>query len=319
MGRIAVVGAGGRLGRTVAEILADEGHEIVPVSRTGAPVPWHEVLDRVAAVVSTLGPWYPEAREIVAAARDVGTAYLDPIHSSGWALETGGADDDGSLRTGIGVVGLVGALLARVAATTVGEAVSAHVAHLSPLVATAGMRRALVHALGQPTHVIAGGARAQEPIAQRQRPAYLPHPIGPRRAVAFPSVEPLLVSRWLPALREARAYAALPGWTVALLPLATTLARRGRATAVLEVMTAAAPTRGGRWAVVADVSDGEATARAWAHGVNVHDATAHLLAATITAARSSLPLPDAEVLLDGLGRRCGVRWAVRPPEDAGHR
>jgi hypothetical protein len=346
LGRIAVIGAGGRVGRALVGLLARHGHGVDAVTRSGRvaagervslvrapddPAGWEEVAARVDVVVSTLGPWHPEARSVVAAAGRADRPYVDPIPSVGWAREVDGGPGGAPVWTGVGVIGVLGALLARVGATELDDVVSVEIAHLVPLAGTRGGRAALVHALGESTRVVSGGSIVEEPTGYIHRPAYLPHPLGPRRAVSFPSCEPLLIHRWLPAVRSARAYTVLAGWMVGALPLAAALARRRRLPSA--VLLLAGP-RGHAWGVLAEVSDGVRTTRAWAVGVDAHDATAHLVARwveyavtgedggavavdgeeTTEVADRTPPVAPADVL-DDLARHGGSRWAVRPPED----
>lgn len=324
MARVALVGSDGALHRRLVERLAGAGHEAVnDGGRSTGPLP-----PDCAAVIST-GAASPAA---VVAAASSGIPYLDPHYLDPWVEEVEVTAErlGGLALPGVGVVGTLGVHLAAIAAGTLEGPAAVHITHAVPRLLTAGQRLAFLDGLSSRGRVIVEGESRREAAGEVTRAAYMPRPTGPRRALSFPSAEPDRIASRLLGLREVRAYAVLPGPLAVTQPLLRAASRRpgprralrGALLAGGRLHPGTGGAAGGRWVVLAEVSGRGRTARAWAEGRDVHDATAAILVARLeglleTGAERSVTGPSDEVVLDALGRSAGVRWVLRPPPSHG--
>lgn len=264
MPRTAVLGATGTIGRRVAGLLGDAGHELVLVGRDAAAL--HELvrgsdplrsgqvevrtLDAEGSVgalraalvgVDVAVSALPSSGGVATRALEVAVAeavhLVDTVDVQRHLVR--GYDDLDATAQGSGTVVVPGVgwrtacgdLLAAVAAARVRSPRAVHVAAVVPerggLLGSAspGMRRGLADTLGRPSIAVERGDRVLELPGEQRRLAWFPRPFGPRHAAGVPGLEPLSVPRHLPEVRTVRSYVALSSLQAELLQAGANLAR----------------------------------------------------------------------------------------------
>lgn len=308
--RLGVLGAGGVVGERVEALLQLAGHEVVPVGRgddaTG--------LDAVAVAA----PWSAAA----ALAADVPAAGLDLGRA---ALPVGGPPR----VPHAGWWGGLGSLLAAHALAAADDPREVHVAYALPGTVRAwtrlpaGARSGLVDLLlGGPLRARVDGEVVEELVGEARRLAWFPRPVGPWHAAGVPGAEALAVQDPRPAV--VRSWLAIGSLAAEALQA---VARLDPDRGVGARVRARASQGGGdphdaRWAVVAEVRDGEAgVLRAWANGSDPVRAAAALLADTTVRLPAALPgtttlpgLRATRAQLDSLADASVLRWSLARPE-----
>lgn len=334
--RLLVLGATGRLGRRVADLLTDRPGEVVPVGRAVVPddvVGDGDVVVNVAATTpDVVVPW--------ATAGSHGGGYLDlaPTEASLAAL----ADavlGPAPVVAGAGFAGAIGDALAVVAAgSLVGPDrvdVTVYVPSRRSLLAgaTPRERSELLAAVTTPMAVLADGEVVTERIAEARRLAWFPRPVGPHHAAATPGPHWRTLPDALPGVRTVRSALALRSSSAEVLQGLGNLSRLGAVEGWVR-RRAARPgpdrgTAGERWAVVVEVATaGGDLVRGWAYGHDRHDLTAHVAAVlaprvgTADASPHGRPVGATAVmppdeLLDELAARTDLRWSVTEPVATG--
>lgn len=319
MPRTAILGATGTIGRRIAALLAERGHDLVLVGRDpertaalagelgdidaqvhildpdGSAAGLRIALDGVDLAVSAL----PVTGGVAARALDVAVAgavhLIDTVDVQSYLVRAYDQHHDVARDTGIVVVPGVGwrtatgDLLAAVAAERVLAARAVHVSSVVPdrggflRAASPGVRKGIASTLGQPCLVFDGGVRVEERPGEQRRLAWFPRPFGPHHAAGVPGLEPLSVPRHLPSVRTVRPYVAVSSLGAELLQASANLARWGparhRMAGRLERGSDRRRPVASRWAVVAEVEGEDGVARAWANGHDLDLATALLVAA----------------------------------------
>lgn len=297
-------------------------------------------VEQVDVVLTTVGPFDRLGRGVARAAAEVGVPYVDSAGEQPF-LRWVERDLDGPARSaGVALVpaagfgSLLGDLLAARAAAHLEHVREVHVAYALPrsadllLGTTRGTRESVAAMLGAPVLVLVDGERVEEQPGERRRLAWFPRPAGPRHAAAIPGGEPLSVPRHVSGVETVRTYLALPSLGAELLQAASGWARRpgigdllGR---WLQLPGDPTPDRRSatRWACVAEAADGDRVSRAWAYGSDLYGLTAHAMVAVAERlVRGGVPsgvlapaqVEAADVLLDDLAGRTGLRWSVAPP------
>lgn len=298
--------------------------------------------DDVDLLVSAVGPAVAVGAGVLGTAAAHGVHLVDLGAAPGylrWAHEEGAA---AALAAGVTVVPgsgcspLVGDLLTAIAADALAVPAAAHVAYVLPGGghlgdATPGVRASLAAGIGRPLLALVDGHLEEERTAEERRLAWFPRPVGPHHAAAIPGGEPLTVPRHLPGIRTVRTYLAMPSWRAELAQFSANASRwdaaRRRVVGRLErERPAPSATRraGLRWAVVAEVADGDAVARAWANGHDPYEVAAQ--AAVAVAERilgngapagvlAPAQVTDPRQLLDGLSAATDLRWSLVRPDD----
>lgn len=366
---IGVFGAGGYTGRLVVAECIRRGHRPVVIGRDVARVRAALVDDAVdveheltairaadvthpetlraafqdlAVVVTTVGPFDLLGHEVLDAAIDTGTHYVDVTGEQPFIRWAYGQRDAAVRAAGIvavpaaGFEFLPGDLLADLAAGAVSWPDEVHVAYTVPSrggvqrALSAGTRRTVLTLLDRPGVALERGELVEERAGEVRRLAWFPRPVGPRHAAGIPGGEPISVPRHVPGLRTVRTYLAVPGWQAELLQLAGNVARWGPTRrALVRVLGGGqggpSPVRRRvtRWGVVAEAEGTDGVARAWAYGHDPYGLTATAAVvvgeAIMTGEVTPGVLPPAAVgapgqLLDELARRSDLRWSVARPE-----
>lgn len=313
--RVGVLGGRGVVGTRVAALLRDAGHEVAELSRgqDGAG------LDAVAVAA----PWQAAdslASDVPAAGLDLGRAALPGagpprVPHAGWW-------------------GGLGSLLAAHALAAATDPREVHVAYALPGTARAwarlpaGARTGLVDLLlGAPLRARVDGRLVDEPVGEARRLAWFPRPVGPWHAAGVPGAEALVLQD--PRPEVVRSWLAIGSLAAEALQAVARLAPEQGVGARLRARAAGAggapdevPWQDLRWAVVAEVRDGEAgVLRAWANGTDPVRAAAALLADTTTRLPGALPgtttLPGLRAVrtqLDTLADAAVLRWSLSRPE-----
>jgi NAD(P)-dependent dehydrogenase (short-subunit alcohol dehydrogenase family) len=323
MPRTVVLGATGTIGRRIAALLAERGHDLVLVGRDpvrtaalagelgdvaarvhtldadGSAAGLRVALDGVDLAVSAL----PVTGGVAARALDTAVAaavhLIDTVDVQSHLVRAYDQQHETAYDTGTVVVPGVGwrtamgDLLAAVAAERVLAPRAVHVASVVPerggllRAASPGVRRGIATSLGQPSLVLDGGVRVEELPGEQRRLAWFPRPFGPHHSAGVPGLEPLSVPRHLPSARTVRTYAALSSLRAELLQATANLARwepaRRQLARRLERSSDRRRLVSSRWAVVAEVEGDDGVARAWANGHDLDHATALLVAAVATS------------------------------------
>lgn len=299
--------------------------------------------DDVDLLVSAVGPAVAIGAGVLGTAAAHGVHLVDLGAAPGylrWAHEEEGAA--AALAAGVTVVPgsgcspLVGDLLTAIAADALAVPAAAHVAYVLPGGghlgdATPGVRASLAAGIGRPLLALVDGHLEEERTAEERRLAWFPRPVGPHHAAAIPGGEPLTVPRHLPGIRTVRTYLAMPSWRAELTQFSANASRweaaRRRVVGRLERdRPAPSATRraGLRWAVVAEVADGDAVARAWANGHDPYEVAAQAAVAVaerilVDGAPAGVLAPaqvsDPRQLLDGLSAATDLRWSLVRPDD----
>lgn len=366
---IGVLGAGGYTGRLVVAECIRRGHRPVAIGRDVAriraaleddaidvereltairaadvtrPATVRAAFDDLAVVVTTVGPFDLLGHEVLDAAIDTGTHYVDVTAEQPFIRWAYGERDVAVRAAGIvavpaaGFEFLPGDLLADLAAGAVSWPDEVHVAYTVPArgsaqrALSAGTRRTILTLLDRPGVALERGELVQERAGDVRRLAWFPRPVGPRHAAGIPGGEPITVPRHVPGPRTVRTYLAVPGWQAELLQLAGNVARWEPARRVL--VRALGGGQGGpsptrrrttRWGVVAEAAGADGVARAWAYGHDLYGLTATAAVAVgeaiMTGAVAPGVMPPAAIgapdqLLDELARRSDLRWSVARPE-----
>ena len=331
--QVAVLGAGGTVGRRIGGLLDEQKIDWCPVAAGAGPV------DRAAVqvLIGAAGGELEGVRQAITSALRSGVDVVDVDREAGHLRWLHALAADVDRRTGGRVVGgaglrwAVGDLLVAVAAEQVPEPAAVDVAytagggrrHLTP-----GERRAELAALGQDGVALQDGRLVPEPPGGRRRLAWFPRPVGPSHAAAVPGGEAVTVPRHLPTVRTVHSYEAMAGWRAELLQARANLARTARGRRWMERRLAAGqrPPRPGelaeeRWGCVAEVVGGRTLGRAWAYGHDPVEVTARLAVAfglRLLASRSMSgeggprapsELVAAGALLDELADAGTLRWS----------
>lgn len=362
MAVVGLLGASGYTGRLLAQALDRRGvtfiasgrdrervrtaveglHHVVGVRLVD--VNDHEALSAlcrdVEVVATTVGPFVELGRPVLEAAVSAPCHYLD---ASGeppflrWALETqggGAAGTEVSAVVACGFWGVVGDLLAHLAAAAIPVPVEIHVAYLARgagNVASRGTKTTISRLLGRRSYALVDGHLIEEGVAEVRRHAWFPRPVGPRYSAGVPGAEPLTVPRHVPEVRVVRTYVALPGPLVDVAQLIGNLARWAPARAVFARLLESGAEGPGesrrrsvRWACVAEAKDEPGrVARAWAYGRDPYGLTAEAMAAIADRLGAGLggaagvvapaEAVDPGSLLDDLAGVTDLRWSVRMP------
>lgn len=355
---IGLLGASGYTGGLVASLLADRGLPLLAAGRrrdrvetalggrsvSGGirEVDLHDdaslrsFLGEVDLVINAVGPYDRLGRGVVAAAVEAGTDYVDvavePAFLS-WASATwdeAARGRDVRVVPGAGLQGLVGDLLAALAAAPLADVEEVHVAYATPGARrgarSVGHRATLAGLLAAPVPVRVDGRDVEERLAEARRLAWFPRPVGPRHAAATHGGEPLTVPRHLPGVRTVRTYTArstgaseatqalggLACWEPAG-RLLRAVAGRGAPGSGPDAATRAAT----RWACVVEAATSAEVGRAWAYGHDPHGTTAAIAVAVAEQLLAGRPAPgvlppaavtDPGALLDELAARTDLRW-----------
>lgn len=364
MPTLAVLGASGFTGRLVVAECLRQGHHPVLIGRdpqrieasidndvevaairradVGDPTALREALDGVDVVLTTVGPFAQLGHDVLDAAIDTGTHYVDStgeqpfIH---WALTERdvAARDAGVVAVpAAGFDFLPGDLLASLAAGAVAWPSQVHVAYTVPSSGrsarrvSAGTRRTISAQLGRPGLAFEHGELIEEMPFESRRLAWFPRPVGPRHAAGIPGGEALTVPRHVADVRTVRTYLAVPSWKAEFGQMGANLARwaparrvirraleRGSSNPSPEVRTQT------RWGCVAEVEGQDGVARAWAYGHDVYGLTAVSMVAVaeeilarepLAGVRSPAAVSDPGELLDTIAARSDLRWSVARPE-----
>ncbi|MFN2555372.1 MAG: saccharopine dehydrogenase NADP-binding domain-containing protein [Nitriliruptorales bacterium] len=360
MAVVGLLGASGYTGRLVARALDRRGMAFVAAGRHpqrlrtavegldhAQSVRVVDVHDRdaltalcreVDVLATTVGPFVALGQPVLEAAVAAPCHYLDACGEQpflAWAFETQGGP---AAKAGVSAVlacgfwGIMGDLLAHLAAAAVAGAVEIHAAYIARgagISASKGTRTTISRLLARRGHAFLDGHLVEEGLAEVRRHAWFPRPVGPRYTAGIPGVEPLTVPRHVPEVRLVRSYIALPGPLLDLTQLIANLARwepaRVAATRLLERGPEGPGEKGRqsvRWACVAEAegATGE-VARAWAYGRDPYGLTAEAMAAAAerlvaglgeaTGCVAAAEALDPAGLLDDLADATGLRWSVR--------
>ena len=364
MPTLAVLGASGYTGRLVVAECLRQGHHPVLIGRDPQRIratldrdvevaairradvtdaaALRRALDGVDVLLTTVGPFEHLGRDVLDAAIDTGTHYVDSTGEQPfmqWALTERDlpARDAGIVAVpAAGFDFLPGDLLASLAAGAVAWPSEVHVAYTLPSSGrfarrvSAGTRRTISAQLGRPGLAFEHGQLVEEMPFESRRLAWFPRPVGPRHAAGIPGGEALTVPRHVSDLRTVRTYLAVPSWKAEFGQMGANLARwaparrairrvleRGNADPSPEARTQT------RWGCVAEAEGQDGVARAWAYGHDVYGLTAVGMVAVAEEILTSQPLAgvtspasmsDAGDLLDVIAARCDLRWSVARPE-----
>ncbi len=331
--QIAVLGAGGTVGRRIGSLLDTRG---VAWRRIDAAAAGGD-LGAARVVIAAAGGDVAGTRQAIATALEAGIDVVDVDREPGhlrWthALATDlGRGSGARLVGGAGLRWAVGDLLAGVAAEQVTAPEAVHVAYTAGgggARRTPGERRAALAALGQEGVALEDGRPVPEPPGGRRRLAWFPRPVGPAHAAAVPGGEAVTVPRHLPGVRTVHSYEAMAGWRAELLQARGNLARTGLgrrwlARRLAEERRSARPDELAeqRWGCVAEVTGGRTLGRAWAYGHDPVQVTARLavaialrLAVSTAGVGEGGPLAPSELvrpglLLDELADDGAWRWS----------
>ncbi len=331
--RVAVLGAGGTVGRAAVGLLDARGIPWVAVGRDEPAAP-----AGAAVVLSVAGGDLDTTRRVVAAAVRDGTDVVEVDHEVGYLHWLAALAERTGPSTGARVVGgaglrwAIGDLLAALAAGPVPVPQEVHVAYTSGGARrhpTPGQRRAAAAALGLEGSALEAGRVLPEPPGGRRRLAWFPRPVGPSHAAAVPGGEALTVPRHLGSVRTIHSYEAMSGWRAELLQARSSVASTTSGRRWLQRRLARrGPAAGGAagwtdepWGCVAEVAGEPVLGRAWAYGRDPVRVTAELAVelalrlATATreqvAAGPTAPseIADPGSLLDSVADRSGLRWS----------
>lgn len=365
MAAVGLLGASGYTGRLVARALDRRGLGFVAAGRDPERVRAAvEGLDHVVGIRSvdvthpgalsalcaevevlatTVGPFVELGRPVLEAAVNAPRHYLDASGEQPflrWAFESQGAraaEAGVSAVVACGFWGIVGDLLAHLAAAALPEAVEVHVAYLARgtgSIASRGTKTTMARLLGRRGYAFVDGHLSEEGLVEARRYAWFPQPVGPRYSAGIPGTEPLTVPRHRPEVRLVRTYIALPGPLVDVTQLIGNLSRWEPARTLVVRLLERGPEgpsearrRSVRWACVAE-ANGEPgrVARAWAYGHDAYGVTAEAMAAVAARLEAGLggatgvvapaEVVDAASLLDDLSEAADLRWSVRVPTSA---
>ncbi|MDP8929416.1 MAG: saccharopine dehydrogenase NADP-binding domain-containing protein [Actinomycetota bacterium] len=370
MADVGLVGASGYTGRLVARALDRRGVRFIAAGRDpervraavegldhvvgirGVDITHEGALSALCAEVevlaTTVGPYVELGRPVLEAAVTVPCHYLDASGEQPflrWAFHSQGAraaEVGVSAVVACGFWGILGDLLAHLAAAALPEALEVHIAYLvrgAGSMASRGSKTTMARLLGGRGYAFVDGHLAEEGLAEARRHAWFPQPVGPRYAAGIPGTEPLTVPRHLPEVRLVRSYLALPGPLVEITQLIGNVTRWEPVRAVVARLLESGPEgpsesrrRSLRWACVAEANGQPGrVARAWAYGRDAYGLTAEAMAAVAVQLNSGLggatgvvapaEAVDPASLLDDLSDATDLRWSVRLPtsEDASAR
>ncbi len=366
---LGVLGASGYTGRLVVAEGVRRGHDVVALGRDPGRVRSRleadgidvdrdlegirtaDVGDRdglraslegLDVLLTTVGPFDQLGRDVLDAAIDTGTHYVDVTGEQPfirWAYEERG---DAARTAGISAVPaggfdfLPGDLLAGLAGQAVAEPSEIHIAYIVPSsggllrVASAGTRRTAATMLDRPGVVLDRGELIEEGLAEARRLAWFPRPVGPHHAAGIPGGEAISVPRHVPGVGTVRTYLAIPGWQAEAIQVLGSAVRWGplrrRVTAVLERGSggpSAERRRATRWGCVAEARGRDGVARAWAYGHDLYGLTATAMVvvgeALLAGGVERGVIPPALVaapgeLLDRIAARSDLRWSVARPD-----
>jgi len=366
---IGVLGASGYTGRLVVAEGLRRGHPIVALGRDPdrvrsrlaadgidadrdlAGIRTADVGDRdglraalggLSVVLTTVGPFDRLGRDVLDAAIDTATHYVDVTGEQPfirWAYDQRNAAARAAGISAVPAAGfdfLPGDLLAGLAGDVVASPSEIHIAYIVPgsggllRVTSAGTRRTAATMLDRPGVALDRGELTEERLAEARRLAWFPRPVGPHHAAGIPGGEAISVPRHVPGVRTVRTYLAIPGWQAEAIQLLGSAARwaplRRRVTAMLEGGSdgpSQTRRRTTRWGCVAEARGHDGIARAWAYGHDLYGltATAMVVVGEALLAGDVQPgvVPPAMVaapgaLLDRIAARSDLRWSVARPD-----
>lgn len=365
MSTLAVLGASGFTGRLVAAECNRQGHRPVVVGRDPARIrtamadrdvevadirqaditdsgALRRALAGVDVLLTTVGPFDRLGREVLDAAIETGTHYVDCTGEQSFIRWAQSERDVAARDAGVvavpaaGFEFLPGDVLAAVAAGVVAWPVEVHVAYTIPasgrfvLRASPGTRRTLAALLGSTGLAFERGELVEELPFEARRLAWFPRPVGPRHAAGIPGGEALTVPRHVPDIRTVRTYLAIPSWKAEIGQMGANATRWDPVRRVVRRFLerdASGPspeTRAAtRWGCVAEAEGQDGVARAWAYGHDVYRlaavnmvAVAEAILATqpLAGVRSPAAVTDPRDLLDTVAARTDLRWSVARPE-----
>jgi short subunit dehydrogenase-like uncharacterized protein len=366
---LGVLGASGYTGRLVVAEGVRRGHAVVALGRdpnrvrsrleadgidvdgdlagvrtadVGDPDGLRASLAGLEVLLTTVGPFDQLGRDVLDAAIDTGTHYVDVTGEQPFIRWAYDERDTAARAAGISAVPaagfdfLPGDLLAGVAGAAGAEPAEIHVAYIVPgsggllRVASAGTRRTAATMLDRPGVALDRGELIEERIAEARRLAWFPRPVGPHHAAGIPGGEAISVPRHVLGVRTVRTYLAMPGWQAEATQVLGAAARWGplrrRLTAVLE-RGSGGPSeerrRTTRWGCVAEARGRDGVARAWAYGHDLYGLTATAMVvvgeALVEGGVGAGVVPPAAVgapgeVLDRIAARSDLRWSVSRPD-----
>ncbi len=364
-----VLGASGYTGRLVVAEGLRRGHRVVALGRdpgrvrsrleadgidvdrdlveirtadVGDPQGLRGALEGLEVLLTTVGPFDQLGRDVLDAAIDTGTHYVDVTgeqHFIRWAYDERDAAARAAGISAVPAAGfdfLPGDLLAGLAGDVVADPSEIHVAYIVPSsggllrVTSAGTRRTAATMLDRPGVALDRGVLVEEGLAEARRLAWFPRPVGPHHAAGIPGGEAISVPRHVPGVRSVRTYLAIPSWKAEAIQVVGSAARWGplrrRITAVLE-RGSGGPSeerrRATRWGCVAEARGADGVARAWAYGHDLYGLTATAMVvvgeALLGGGVAAGVIPPASVappgeLLDRIAARSDLRWSVARPD-----
>lgn len=324
----------GRLERAVSGLTSATDLRTVDV---GDPTELRRLLTDAELLITTVGPFDALGRDVLAAAVETRTHYVDTAGEQPFLFWAKRSWDEEARDRGVTVVPaagidlLPGDLLSALAADQLVHVDEVHVAYAFPdglrRSASPGTRRTLATLLGQPVLARVHGQLVEEQLAATRRLAWFPRPVGPSHAAAIPGGEPLSVPEHVPTARTVRTYVAMTGAASEMTQLVGNLARWAPARRRLERLVAGrgrpeepaadAVRHAARWACVAEAAGGGELGRAWAYGRDPYGLTAEavvtvaqrVLAGTAAAGVIAPARVDAaDQILDDLAARTDLRW-----------
>lgn len=164
------------------------------------------MVERADVLVSCAGPFLAFGEPVVAACAARGVSYVDSTGEAPFVQMIARRYDATARARGCALVPAcafevaVGDAAAERAAEGLGEGVDIEIAYgLSHAMTSRGTRASIAGMLGRAGMAFVDGQVREEPIALYVRSVAFHAPIGPRRAVSFPSPEVLTVPRHVPA------------------------------------------------------------------------------------------------------------------------
>lgn len=366
---LGVLGASGYTGRLVVAECVRRSHPVVALGRdpdrvrsrleadgidvdrdlvgirtadVGDPQCLRTALEGLGVLLTTVGPFDHLGRDVLDAAIDTGTHYVDITGEQPFIRWAYDERDAAAREAGIGAVPaagfdfLPGDLLAGLAGDVVSDPSEIHIAYIVPgsrgllRVTSAGTRRTAATMLGRPGVALERGELIEERLAEARRLAWFPRPVGPHHAAGIPGGEAFSVPRHVPGVGTVRTYLAIPGWQAEAIQVLGAVARWGpvrRRMSTLLERGSDGPSeqrrRTTRWGCVAEARGRDGVARAWAYGHDLYGLTATAMVvvgeALLDGGVRPGVIPPASVaapgdLLDRIAARSDLRWSVARPD-----
>jgi short subunit dehydrogenase-like uncharacterized protein len=338
----------GRDADRVRAALTADGHDVdtevaeVRAADVTDPGSLRPALDGIDLLLTTVGPFDQLGREVLDAAIETGSHYVDVTGEQSFVRWAFSERDVAAHEAGVVAVPAAGFefapgdLLADIAAGAVSWPSEVHVAYTLPSAgrfvrkASAGTRRSIAAQLGRTGVALVHSELVEELPGEARRLAWFPRPVGPRHAAGIPGGEAITVPRHVPGIQTVRTYFAMPTWKAELAQMGTNLTRWGPARRLLRAVLergehapSEAVRAATRWGCVAEAEGEDGVARAWAYGHDVYGLAAVAMVAVAEAVLDDPPppgvLPPAAVatpsdLLDRIAARSDLRWSVARPE-----